>query len=148
MIFGSNREQLRQMYVDTLHKMRSGQPLTALEGQIADVIEMHPEYQPFLLDADKARQMEFLPEFGQTNPFLHMGLHLGLREQLSTNRPPGLRQLFEQLLRASDDRHTAEHEAMDCLAEALWLAQKQGRPPQDDEYLACLQSKLNKRRIK
>ena len=81
----------------------------------------------------------FLPEGGKTNPFLHMGLHLALRDQIATNRPLGITALFDSLVAKTGDRHTAEHQALDCLAETLWTAQKDNVVPDEQGYLESLQ---------
>ncbi len=136
MIFGTDRDQLRQMYVDAWRKSCAGEILSPLEAQIAQVIQDHPEYQP-AMTADTLDE-SFLPEGGKTNPFLHMGLHLAVREQVATNRPAGIAEVFEQLLAKSGDRLTAEHQALDCLAEALWAAQKNNTAPDEQAYLESL----------
>ena len=89
MFANSGREELRRQYLCAWQRRRDGLPLTPLDTQIADVIELHPEYQP-LLEDPAALAAEFTVEQGRINPFLHMGLHLGLREQLATRRPPGI----------------------------------------------------------
>jgi hypothetical protein len=83
-----------------------------------------------------------VPEGGKTNPFLHMGLHLALREQLATNRPAGIADVFDQLQARSGDRHAAEHQALDCLAEALWTAQNNNTAPDEQDYLDSLKRLL------
>ncbi|MDX1404415.1 MAG: DUF1841 family protein [Woeseiaceae bacterium] len=133
MIFGSDRDELRQMYVDAWQKHCDGQPLSPLESQIAQVIQDHPEYQSMMNAATIAEA--FTPEDGKTNPFLHMGLHLALREQLATDRPPGIAAAFALLCNKTGDRHTAEHRALDCLAEALWTAQRDNVVPDEQAYL-------------
>ena len=136
MIFGTDRFELRQMYVDAWQKSCAGEILSPLEAQIAQVIQDHPEYQP-AMSADTLDE-SFLPEGGKTNPFLHMGLHLGLREQVATNRPAGIAEVFELLHKKSGDRHAAEHQALDCLAEALWTAQNNNAAPDEEAYLESL----------
>ncbi len=136
MIFGSDRNELRQMYIDAWQKFRDGEPMSPLESQIAQVIEDHPEYQP-LMAADSLDE-SFTPEGGKTNPFLHMGLHLALRDQIATNRPVGIAAVFESLCSRTGDRHTAEHQALDCLAEALWAAQRNNTAPDEQAYLESL----------
>ena len=42
MIFGQDRNELRKMYADAWAKRCENLPLSPLEMQIADVIEMHP----------------------------------------------------------------------------------------------------------
>lgn len=136
MIFGTDRNELRQMYVDAWRKSCAGEILSPLESQIAQVIQDHPEYQP-AMSADTL-VASYSPEGGKTNPFLHMGLHLAVREQVATNRPAGIAEVFEQLLAKSGDRLTAEHQALDCLAEALWTAQKNNTAPDEQAYLESL----------
>lgn len=135
MIFSQDRNELRQMYADAWHKRTEQQVLTPLEAQIAAVIEEHPEYQPALRgDLDK----DFTVAGGETNPFLHMGLHLGIREQVTTNRPAGIRAVFDALAARLGDAHDAEHRMIDCLAEAIWSAQREQRPPDELQYLESL----------
>ena len=136
MIFGSDRDELRQMYIDAWRKSCAGELMSPLESQIAQVIQDHPEYQPAM--TAEARDETYTPEGGKTNPFLHMGLHLAVREQVATNRPAGIAQVFEQLLAKSGDRHAAEHQALDCLAEALWTAQNNNTAPDEQAYLESL----------
>ena len=133
MIFGQNRDELRRMYIDAWRKRCDGQPLTPLEQQIATVIEQHPEYHGCLSNSSVDR--DFAIEAGQTNPFLHMGLHLGLRDQVSTDRPPGIAAVFNRLTTRLGDAHAAEHQMIEALAETLWEAQRGGTPPDETAYL-------------
>ena len=124
------------MYADAWRKAQAGQVLSPLEAQIAKVIEDHPEYQSEL--GDEALEASFTPAEGKTNPFLHMGLHLGIREQLATNRPAGIKAVFEPLAAKLGDAHEAEHRMIDCLAETLWEAQRSQQPPDELQYLERL----------
>jgi hypothetical protein len=135
-IFGSDRNELRQMYVDAWRKSCAGEILSPLESQIAQVIQDHPEYQT-AMTADTLEE-SYSPEGGKTNPFLHMGLHLAVREQVATNRPQGIAEVFAQLLAKTGDRLAAEHQALDCLAEALWTAQNNNTAPDEQAYLESL----------
>ena len=137
MIFGQNRDELRQMYVDAWQKSGNAEVLSPLESQIAAVVQEHPEYQPMLDQA--ALDTDFQPEGGQTNPFLHMGLHLAIREQVATNRPAGRAAIHQHLSQKTGDSHTAEHQMIDCLAESLWEAQSANQPPDEQKYLERLQ---------
>jgi hypothetical protein len=134
MFAGSSRETLRQRYVTAWQRRCEGLPLEPLDAQIADVIELHPEYQQLLHDAD-ALEAAYTIEEGRINPFLHMGLHLGLREQLATRRPAGIEQIHARLAARLGDAHEAEHRMIDVLAEALWEAQRAGRAPDETAYL-------------
>lgn len=136
MIFGQDRGELRRMYAEAWRKRREDQPLSPLEAQIAAVVEWHPEYHADVLPENLDR--DFTPDGGRTNPFLHMGLHLGLREQVATNRPPGIAAIHAALTAKTGDPHEAEHQMIECLAETLWEAQSQGVAPDERRYLERL----------
>lgn len=140
MIFGQDRDALRRMYAEAWEKHSDGRPLSALETQIVTVVGEHPEYQDAVTGD---LQRDFRVEDGKTNPFLHMGLHLGIREQVGTNRPAGIRDIFDQLAAKSGDPHTAEHRMIDCLAETLWQAQRDNQAPNEQEYLQRLRRLLS-----
>lgn len=134
---GESREALRKRYVEAWRRRREGLPLEPLDAAIADVIELHPEYQSMLVDAASVTQA-FTVEEGRTNPFLHMGLHLALREQLATRRPAGIGEIHSALARRLGSTHDAEHRMIDALAETLWEAQRRGVPPDESAYLERL----------
>lgn len=132
MIFGQDRTELRAMYIAAWQKSLAGRPLSALEAQIVAVIERHPEYHkalaPLAIDTDFDADSD-------TNPFLHMGLHLAVRDQIAIDSPSGIRDEFERLRRHSGDEHHAEHRLIDCLAEALSEAQRTGSAPDQHAYM-------------
>jgi hypothetical protein len=130
-----SRDQLRRAYIEAWRKHREGVPMEPLEAQIADVVALHPEYQAALERPDDVLDRDYSPDGGQSNPFLHMGLHLAVRDQLNTDRPPGIRAAFEALAARLSSPHDAEHQIIERLAEALWEAQRAGRPPDEQAYL-------------
>lgn len=136
MIFSQDRGELRRMFANAWQKHVDHRPTSPLEAQIADVIAVHPEYHAAVTAAELDR--DYTPDGGKTNPFLHMGLHLGLREQIATDRPGGIKGLYEKLARRLDDPHAAEHIMIDCLAETLWEAQSHSRAPDEQEYIRKL----------
>lgn len=143
-MFSNDRNQMRQVFLHAWGKHKENQPLEALEELIVGILSQHPEYQALLENADKALDRDYLPESGETNPFLHMGMHIAIHEQLSTDRPMGIAGLFQQLVMLAGDPHVAEHQVMDCLGEMLWRAQRDGRMPDEQAYLGCLQKLLKK----
>ena len=136
MIFGQDRNELRQMYADAWRKRVEERPASPLEAQIADVIAMHPEYHEEV--ASDNLDKDYLPDGGQTNPFLHMGLHLAVREQVSTDRPAGIASVHRALTARRGDVHAAEHAMIEALAETLWEAQSANLPPDEAKYLERL----------
>lgn len=94
-MFSSDRQTHRRAFVDAWAKARSGRPLDPVETQIVQIVRLHPQYQSALTDPDSVLQRNFVPELGDENPFLHMGLHIVILEQLSTDRPVGIRRLHQ-----------------------------------------------------
>ena len=137
-MFAPSREQVRQFFFDTWRKYEEKQPLQGLERLALDVILLHPEYHAALDASDRTADKDYTPEMGQTNPFLHLSLHLALEEQLSIDQPAGVRAAFQALLQQEADRHAALHAALDCLGEMLWRSQRDGAPPDARGYLECL----------
>lgn len=137
-MFNPSREQVRDMFFETWRKYRAGEPLAGIETLALGVILQHPEYHALLSAPDRARDRDYTDE---TNPFLHMSLHLALEEQLSIDQPPGIVARWQALLEAKADRHEALHEALECLAHTVWQAQRHGAAPDAVAYLDCLAKK-------
>ena len=115
---------------------REGRPLAGIEALALDVMLQHPEYHETLEHPERYRERDYVDE---SNPFLHMSLHLALEEQLSIDQPPGIRRAWQALLARAGERHRALHEALECLAETVWRSQRDGLPPDAAAYLSCLE---------
>jgi hypothetical protein len=137
-MFGNDRTQMRRMFTDSWTKMQQGMPLEPLEQLVAEIVRQHPEYHAMLEKPDSALQRDFLPEGGETNPFLHMAMHISIKEQLATERPAGIGDLYRQLVSRKGDPHEVEHLLMECLGEMLWEAQRNGIMPDEMAYLECV----------
>ncbi|HEY6515386.1 MAG TPA: DUF1841 family protein [Steroidobacteraceae bacterium] len=137
---GQTRDQLRQMYLEAWRKYTARQPLEPLQAQVAAVIAEHPEYVPLLESGPQALGTEYTAEGGRENPFLHMGLHLAIREQVATDRPAGIAQIHQSLAKRLGDAHAAEHTMLEALAETLWEAQRSGGAPDEQHYLERLRT--------
>lgn len=134
-MFPQDRDQLRRFYLESWNKARQGLALTPLEELVAKVVAEHPEYHAVLENEERALGREYLPEDGETNPFLHMGMHIAIREQAATNRPQGITALHRRLAKALGGEMEAEHLMMEALAETLWHAQRNGTPPDERAYM-------------
>ncbi len=137
-MFGSDRNQMRQVFLTAWQKQRDGVSMEPLEQMVASVVLEHPEYQGLLGDPERALHEEFPPEAGKSNPFLHMAMHISLQEQISTDRPAGITGLYQRLIQRLGDVHDAEHRLMECLAHMLWEAQVNQRMPDEQAYLECV----------
>jgi len=117
--------------------MQNQSVLEPMEAIIADVVKLHPEYHPLLEKGESVVEKDFSPEDGQTNPFLHMGMHITLREQAGGDRPAGIQAIYQKLVQQKG-MHETEHAMMECLGQALWNAQRLNQMPDENAYLACL----------
>jgi len=137
-MFEPTREQARGFFFETWRKYQAKEPLAGVETIVLDVILLHPEYHGLLEDASRYQDKDYTEE---SNPFLHMSLHLLMEEQLSIDQPPGVLQHFTALQAKAGNRHDALHEALECLAEMVWRSQKDQTPPDAGFYLDCLKKR-------
>jgi hypothetical protein len=112
--------------------------LTPLENIAGDWIQEHPEYHLLLVDPEGALAQDFTPERGETNPFLHLSMHLSISEQISIDQPPGIKAIAESLTKKLGSEHLAQHRIMECLGQVLWEAQRNGGQLQPEKYLEAL----------
>ncbi len=138
MFYGQDVHDTRALFFTSWAKYLAKKPLSPLEQQLVRVISDHPEYHALFHQTEMHHDKAYFPELGETNPFLHLGLHLAIREQTETDRPEGIASIFKQLVKKLQDPLAAEHAMMECLAEALWLSQKNQQAPDEMAYLeAC-----------
>ena len=133
-----DRETSRRFFFDVWKKHQAAIPLQELEEIVLGVILDHPEYHALLDHEKEVLPQEFAPEQGTSNPFLHMGMHIAIREQLGCNRPEGITLAFQHLRSKFASAHDLEHRVMECLGEALWLAQRHNKLPDEISYLECV----------
>ncbi|MEX2352726.1 MAG: DUF1841 family protein [Gammaproteobacteria bacterium] len=136
-MISQDRESSRGVFVQVWEKYRNGEQLEPLQQLVLTVILEHPEYHAGLEDPD-VRFRDYAPESGRENPFMHMGMHIAIREQVSTDRPPGISAIYQNLSDRFQDEHRLQHRMMECLGESLWQAQQSGGMPDDADYLECL----------
>ena len=135
-MFNPTREQVRHFFINAWRTHQAGGVLTPLETMAVDLIEQHPEYHAVLNDPDSANA-DYTIEQGQTNPFLHLSMHLAINEQLSIDHPPGIK-AAHQALTATRDTHEAAHVIMEALGEVIWEAQRLKKPLDSDHYLELI----------
>ncbi|OGI37062.1 MAG: hypothetical protein A2V91_00590 [Candidatus Muproteobacteria bacterium RBG_16_64_10] len=156
MFFGQDRRQLREVFFRAWQRHRENLPLEGVEPLIVTVALRHPEYHPLLEAAsrtslsrgprldpiadDQARyeDRDYSPENGQTNPFLHLGMHIAIEEQLALDQPRGIRAQYQRLLTRLADEHAVQHHIMECLGEWLWRAGREDAPLSETVYLDCI----------
>jgi hypothetical protein len=139
MFYGDTIQETRQMFFNSWDKYLQKKSLSSLEHEIVKVVLDHPEYHPHIEKFTTFQEHTYYPELGETNPFLHMGLHLAVREQIATDRPFGINKAYKNLLKKYSDPLAVEHIIMDQLAECLWRSQKDNLPPDEQLYLDSLE---------
>ena len=82
-MFNPSRDQARDFLFESWRKYRSHEMLTSLESITVALIAEHPEYHSLLETRDSYVDRDYAPEHGETNPFLHLSMHLAIREQVS-----------------------------------------------------------------
>lgn len=142
-MISGDRNQLRQVFFDAWRKHQNGDALEPLERIISNVIADHPEYHAMFKNQEKYLHQEFYPEQGESNPFLHMAMHISLMEQITTDRPSGIGERYQRLCQRTGNAHEAEHQLMECLGRILWEAQSGNRIPDEKAYLICIDALLN-----
>ncbi|MFA4912199.1 MAG: DUF1841 family protein [Alcaligenaceae bacterium] len=142
-MYNPSREQVRDFFIDTWRKHKALEVLTPLESMALDWIIEHPEYHGVLEDPE-SRNGQYTVEEGQTNPFLHLSMHLAIAEQLSIDHPPGIRAAYQQLVGRSN-AHEAAHELMECLGQVVWEAQRLGTPLDSDTYIDLIRRRVARR---
>lgn len=143
-LFNPSRDEVRDFFFNTWAKFKQTQPLADLEKIAISVIQMHPEYHSILDAPEQYKQQAYFPEQGETNPFLHMSLHLSVLEQISINQPKGITAIYTHLKSQHQEEHSAQHDVLDCLGETIWLAQQNKTGLDSAHYLELLNNKIGK----
>ena len=142
MLFNLCRQDVRDFFFVTWRKAKSGENLSDLEKIVVPILRDHQEYHSVLDYPEQYMQQEWLPDMCQRNPFLHLGLHVAIEEQLSIDQPVGIRLLYVQQTMRLNSAHQAQHVMMDCLEEMIHRAQGDVAAFDVDRYLACIRGAL------
>lgn len=129
-----SRDEMRKVFYEAWRKHKENLIVEPLESMIIEIISMHPEYQEIFNHPETPIHIES----HDTNPFLHISLHLAIREQISTDSPKGIRVIYETLCKKFQDKHLAEHRMLDCLGQILWDAKQTESLPDEQYYLEVL----------
>ena len=135
-MFSQDRSKQREFLASSWQKHIIGEILEPLELQLALIVQKHPEYHALINDIN----LEYFPEQGKTNPFLHINLHLALQDQLTINQPTGIKDIYKKLILIHIDTHEVEHMMMECIAEMIFNSQKNNTTLDQDNYLVNLKN--------
>ena len=78
-MFNPSRDEARNFFIGVWQKHGSGAPLTDIERTTLAILLDHPEYHEHLRQPERYLEQDWHPEQGQTNPFLHLMMHLFLK---------------------------------------------------------------------
>jgi Domain of unknown function (DUF1841) len=137
-MFTPSQDDVRRFFCETFRKHHANEILTPLEAIARDWIVQHPEYADAMKDTEAALAADYSVERGDSNPFLHLSMHLSIAEQISIDQPPGIRAAFLGLARRLDSEHEAHHQIMECLGQMIWASQRSGLPPDGAAYIECV----------
>lgn len=137
-MFVESRDDARRFFFDVWRQLKDGTVPEGLPRLVGEILRWHPEYHALLDDGPRVLARDFGGAEPAHNPFLHLGLHVALAEQLQADRPAGIVALHAALLARGEPVHEAAHLMIECLAAELWRAQSAGRLPDDQSYLAAL----------
>ena len=139
-MFFQDRKQQREFLAKSWQKYTTNKTLDPLEEQLASIIITHPEYHELIENIES----EYFPKQGEINPFLHINLHLALRDQLSINQPKGIKEVHQKLIDQYKDPHVVEHLMMECIVEMIYISQKNNTTMDQESYLNCIVSLTSK----
>ena len=137
-MFTPSQHDVRRFFCETHRKTQANEILTPLEAIARDWLLQHPEYTDALADPEAALAADYNVERGDSNPFLHLSMHLSIAEQVSIDQPPGIRAACQQLARRLDSEHEAHHQVMECLGQMIWNSQRTNTPPDGAAYIECV----------
>jgi len=138
-VFSKDRSKQREFLAQSWQKHINAEKLEPLELQLAMIVQRHPEYHALINDIN----LEYFPEQGKTNPFLHINLHLALQDQITLNQPTGIIDIYKKLIVIHGDTHEVEHMMMECIAEMIFNSQKNNTTLDQDNYLVNLKNLTN-----
>ena len=139
MYASNDRDATREVFFRAWRNHLEGKPLEGIERLLVQVALRHPEYHAFLADPEKHRDRDYRGESGEANPFLHMGLHVAIEEQLTLDEPRGIRDIYQALVLRNPDEHAVQHHIMECLGQWIYRAQRGGGNLDPASYIECLE---------
>lgn len=138
-MFNPSRDQARRHFMEAWRKHREHGLLDGMEHLAVTHIQAHPEYHAIMED-EASLERDWLPEMGESNPFLHLALHIAISEQLSIDQPAGIKAAYASLRARLGDEHATQHTVMECLAEMIWQSQRHATPPDGAAYVRCVEA--------
>lgn len=143
-MYDVNTHDVRRFFAKVWQLRFSPMQLDALQTKALRILQAHTEYSHILDNIEKYLDYQWTPDKGETNPFLHLSMHLSIQEQVAIDQPFGIQDIYAKLCaKHNDDWCEAEHEMMEALAETLWEAQRFGRGLDVNNYMTKLRKLID-----
>lgn len=118
MMFDISTQGVR-LFLAEVWRKRFSLHLQPIEVMTLKIINAHPQYHHILENIDSYLNKNWSALSRDSNPFLHLSLHLSLQEQVSIDQPPGIAVIHQKLCDRYGNWLEAEHQMMDALLELL-----------------------------
>lgn len=142
-MYGNSRNEIREIYFSCWANRDTPEKLEPVQKQILAIMIEHPEYHAMFNAPEQYTDADYTPENGQTNPFLHLGLHLAIRDQVKLNNPKGIEELYNAYVKKCGGNHLdAEHQIIESFASILWESMRYQREFDNEKYLEALRMHL------
>ena len=140
-MYDVNTHDVRRYFGHVWQNRLNPLQLDALQQKALRIIEAHPEYQTYLERIEDYLDKDWTPEQGETNPFLHLSLHLSIQEQVGIDQPFGIRAIHQKLVGMHNDNWVkAEDEMMEALVGTIWQAQRHNQGLDVNAYMTRLRN--------
>ena len=138
-MYDVNTHDVRRYFGHVWQNRLNPLQLDALQQKALLIIEAHPEYQTYLEHVEDYLDKNWTPEQGETNPFLHLSLHLSIQEQVGIDQPFGIRAIHQKLIGMHNNNWVkAEDEMMEAMVETIWQAQRHNQGLDVNAYMTRL----------
>lgn len=137
-MFDVNTQDVRRFFALVWQLRLEPVKLDALQLKALRIIEAHPEYHHYLDNIERYLDVNWAPEQGETNPFLHMSLHLSIQEQVAIDQPFGIADVHQKLCKKEGNWVDAEHLMTEALVETIYQAQRYGQGLDANAYVSRL----------
>ncbi|WP_066567157.1 DUF1841 family protein [Snodgrassella sp. CFCC 13594] len=142
-MYDVNTNDVRHFFAQVWQQRFEPQQLDALQKKALRIITAHTEYEHYLAHVEDYLSQTWHPEDGETNPYLHLSLHLSIQEQVAIDQPFGIAAIHNALCaRHQGDWVAAEHDMMDALVETIWQAQRYGQGLDVNAYMTRLRKQI------
>ncbi len=131
----------RARFVQIWEKAKGNFPLEGEEAFFAQVMLEHREHHPVFDMGEAAFKIDFSAR-RETNPFLHISLHVMAEQQIASRQPVETEEVFLALKAGGALRHDVIHKIGGALAQVLQDAFLKNKPIDEVDYLVRLKNLL------